>query len=78
LAAFVTEADLERARRDPEFRQALMAQGLEVLIEALNRMHRRESDSESARLMSEGTSLALDLADRLQRKVVPPGGSEAA
>ena len=78
MAAFVTEADLERARRDPEFRQALMAQGLEVLIEALNRMHRSGPGSESDRLMSEGTSLALDLADRLQRKVVSPDGSEAA
>jgi hypothetical protein len=78
MAAFATEADLERARQDPEFRQALMAQGLEALIEALNRMHRSEPDSVSAHLMSEGTSLALDLADRLQRKVVFPGGSEAA
>ena len=78
MAAFVTEADLERARQDPEFRQALMAQGLEVLIEALNRMHRSETSSEGARLMSEGTSLALDLADRLQRKVALPDGSQAA
>lgn len=78
MAAIVTEADLERARQDPEFRQALMAQGLEALIEALNRMHRAEPGSDSARLMSEGTSLALDLADRLQRKVVFPSGSQAA
>jgi len=78
MAAFATEADLERARQDPEFRQALMAQGLEVLIEALNRMHRSEPSSEGARLMSEGTSLALDLADRLQRKVALPDGSQAA
>jgi hypothetical protein len=78
MAAFVTEADLERARQDPEFRQVLMAQGLEMLIEALNRMHRNEPGPESARLMSEGTSLALVLADRLQRKVVLPSGPQAA
>jgi hypothetical protein len=78
MAALVSEADLERARHDPEFRQALMAQGLEALIEALNRMHRGEPGSEGARLMSEGTSLALDLADRLQRKAALPDGSEAA
>lgn len=74
----MTEADLERARQDPEYRQELMAQGLEALIEALNRMHRGEPGPESARLISEGTSLALALADRLQRTIMLPNGSQAA
>jgi hypothetical protein len=36
----VTEDDLARARLDPEFRQKLMAENLERLLEALNEMRK--------------------------------------
>ena len=64
----VTADDLARARKDPAFRQQLMAENLDLLLEALNRMRRASSNTpESARQMREGVDLAVKLADRLQR-----------
>jgi hypothetical protein len=75
MSDLVTEDDLERARTDPEFRQQLMADSLERLLEALNEA-RRENDikPEAARQIREGVDLAVKLADRLQQK----GGPKAA
>ncbi|MSO67213.1 MAG: hypothetical protein EXQ82_05260 [Pseudolabrys sp.] len=74
MSKLVTEDDLARARRDPEFRQQLMADNLERLLEALNRM-RRTSDikPEAARQIREGVDLAVKLADRLQQNAPNPG-----
>lgn len=62
----VTEADLARARSDPQFRQQLLAQNLDRLLEALNKARRASNpDSRTARQIKEGVDLAVKLADRL-------------
>jgi hypothetical protein len=73
----VTEDDLARARTDPEFRQKLMAENLERLLEALNDL-RRASDPkpEVARQIQEGVQLAVKLADRLHQNAL--GSPQAA
>ena len=74
MVELVTEAELSRARVDPEFRQELMAHNLEALLEALNRVHRGEDlGPDAAKLMREGTTLALQLADQLQKALGEPG-----
>jgi len=70
----VSDADLSRARHDPEFRQQLLAANLDRLLGALNRMRRESGPSEEgARQLQEGADLAVQLADRLQN-----GGAENA
>ena len=44
----VTEADLARARRDPAFRQQLVAANLELLIEELNKLRSAETNAKRA------------------------------
>jgi hypothetical protein len=64
---FVTEQDLERARCDAAFRQQLMANSLERLLEALKQMRKAEDPSpQAARQLREDVDLAVKLADRLQ------------
>ncbi len=70
----VTEDDLARARRDPEFRQQLLAQNLERLLDALNHMRKgNETDPAAARQIREGVDLAVKLANRLQQNAHNPG-----
>jgi len=73
MGDLVTEDDLARARTDPGFRQQLMADNLERLLEALNEM-RRSSDikPDAARQIREGVDLAVKLADRLQQNAQKP------
>jgi hypothetical protein len=73
--ALVTDAELARARLDPAFRHELVAGNLELLLEKLNRMRGGEVDSRSARQIREGVSLAVQLAELLQR--IPAPGPEA-
>ena len=64
----VSEDDLARARQDPAFRQQLLADNLERLLDALNKMRRSNPDSpQAARQIREGVDLAVKLADRLQQ-----------
>lgn len=65
----VSEYDLDRTRRDPEFRQQLLADNLERLLQALNDMRKvPDNDSSDAkRQIREGVDLAVKLAERLQR-----------
>jgi hypothetical protein len=72
MSDLVSEDDLARARIDPEFRQQLMADSLERLLEALNDA-RRASDikPDADRQIREGVDLAVKLADRLQQKDGP-------
>jgi len=74
MSELVTEDDIARARNDPEFRQQLMAENLERLLEALNRM-RKSSDlkPDATRQIREGVDLAVKLADRLQENDRKPG-----
>ena len=73
-----TEDDIARARSDPEFRQQLMAENLDRLLEALNRMRRTtDPKPEVARQIREGVDLAVKLADRLQQNAPNPGPKAA-
>jgi len=67
MSTLVSEDDLARARQDPAFRQQMLADNLERLLDALNRMRRQSGDSpQAARQIREGVDLAVKLADRLQ------------
>lgn len=67
MSDLVTEDDLSRARRDPAFRQQMLAKNLDRLLEALKRArHGRERTKEGARQIQEGADLAVKLAGRLQ------------
>jgi hypothetical protein len=69
-----TDDDLARARRDPAFRQELMAKNLDRLLAALNKMRRvKEPTPVHARQIREGVDLAVKLADRLQQRSGTPG-----
>lgn len=68
MSSQVSEDDLARARHDPAFRQQMLAEHLERLLDALNRMRRANNDSpQAARQIREGVDLAVKLADRLQQ-----------
>ena len=68
MPEFATEQDLARARSDAAFRQQLLQDNLEWLLDALKKMRRADDPSpESARQMREGVDLAAQLADRLQQ-----------
>jgi hypothetical protein len=71
MAELVTDDDLARARRDPDFRQRFYADHLDRLLEKLNEMRKTGGD---ARLIKEGVELAVNLADRLNTKA----GGQAA
>ena len=75
MSELVSEDDLARARNEPEFRRQLLAQNLDRLLAALNRMRRQSLPTpEGAQQIREGADLAVQLADRLQSG----GGPEAA
>ncbi len=67
MSELVTEQDLVRARSDAAFRQQLLVDNLERLLEALKVMRKTNDISpESTRQIREGVALAVKLADRLQ------------
>ena len=68
MSDLATEADLARARTDPEFRRRIMAQSLEMLIAALHRARRGVFRPETVRQIKEGSDLAVELAERLQQR----------
>ncbi len=64
----ISETDILRARRDPQFKQALLTKSLEQLLDTLHRMQRaahRLPASEAAH-MREGALMAVQLADRIR------------
>jgi hypothetical protein len=68
MSDLVSEDDLARARQDPAYRQQLLADNLERLLDALNKMRRAGGDSpQASRQIREGVDLAVKLADRLQQ-----------
>jgi hypothetical protein len=68
MSDLVTDEDIRRARRDPAFRQKMLAENLARLLEALKRMRLQGAESpHAARQMREGVDLAVKLADRLQQ-----------
>ena len=67
MSELASEEDLARARNDAAFRQQLLADNLERLLEALKRMRKSNDTSpQSVRQIREGVDLAVKLADRLQ------------
>ena len=77
MSDLVSEDDLSRARSDPAFRLQLLADNLEVLLAALNKMRRAADPSpQAAAQMREGVDLAVRLADRLHNGGKP--GPKAA
>jgi hypothetical protein len=74
-----TDADLERARHDPAFRQRMMADNLEVLLAKLNKLRKAGASGPAAGQIREGVDLAVKLAERLQDAGgTPPGKSRMA
>ena len=77
MSELVSEEDLARARSDLAFRQQLLADNLEMLLAALNKMRRTTNPTpEAAAQIREGVELAVKLADRLQSAHSP--GPKAA
>ena len=76
----VTDADLERARHDPDFRRKLLTDSFERLIARLEAMNESpgEPDSREARHGREGLDLAVKLANILQRGDDRGDGERAA
>jgi hypothetical protein len=78
MSDLVSEDDLARARNDPAFRQQMLAEQLERLLAALNKMRRDKNVSPQAvAQIREGVDLAVELADRLQRGGGKPGPKAA-
>jgi hypothetical protein len=79
----VTDEDLARARRDPMFRQQLLAKNLDRLIAELNRLKSASTkiDATRARQIREGVQLAVKLAEilnKLTNQGPPPNDTRAA
>lgn len=67
--ASVTDADLARARQDQQFRHKLVAENLEHLLAALNKLRASTASSDPDRTgqIKEGVDLAVKLADVLHK-----------
>jgi hypothetical protein len=75
----VTDADLERARRDGQFRQRLIVENLDRLLVELSRLRNAGVgvDKASAIQLREGAQMAAKLAELLQ-EAAKNSPSEAA
>jgi hypothetical protein len=63
----VSDADIERSREDPRFKQVLLARSLEQLLDSLHRMqHSPQLAAHNALHLREGALAAVDLADRIR------------
>jgi hypothetical protein len=78
MADLVTDEDLARARKDPDFRQKFMADHLDRLLEALNVARRSASNPARAKEIREGVDLAVKLAEILNNQGARPGTHRAA
>jgi hypothetical protein len=66
----VSDAELERARNDPHFRQLLLTSNLQQLLTELSRHSKASSAAAGPRralLIKEATDLAVKLADIISR-----------
>ncbi len=61
----VTTDDLDRARRDPQFRQRLLQQNLDELLTAIKTARSRPS-ANATELIREAVELAVRLAEIIQ------------
>jgi len=63
----ISDADIERSREDPRFKQVLLARSLEQLLDSLHRMqHSPQLAASNAAHLREGALVAVDLADRIR------------
>jgi hypothetical protein len=63
----VSEDELVRARTDPRFRQRLLSQNMEILLEGLKRARKSpDAIGSGADLIREGAQLAVRLAEIIQ------------
>jgi hypothetical protein len=63
----VTEDELARARSDPAFRQKLLSQNMEALLEGIKKLRKVPAVSrEGTKQIREGVELAVRLADLIQ------------
>ena len=70
--AQVTDAELAQARQDPEFRQRLLKQSLELLLASLQKLRAKPSAANaSAKQIREGVQLAVRLAELIQTTSAP-------
>jgi hypothetical protein len=69
----LTDADLDRAKRDPAFRHKLLQESLESLLGKLQKQRQtpRASVATPAQ-MREGVTLAVRLAELIQAGASPP------
>ena len=73
MSELVSDQDLARARNDAAFRQQMLVDNLERLLEALKHMRNTNDTSpQSIRQIREGVDLAVKLADRLQETIRTP------
>ena len=67
VADKISEADIERSREDPRYKQVLLARSLEQLLDSLHRMqHSPHQAAANAVHLREGALVAVDLADRIR------------
>lgn len=70
----VTDAELAQARRDPEFRQQLLKQSLELLLARLQKLRAKPDTAEaSVKQIREGVQMAVRLAELMQTASRPSG-----
>jgi hypothetical protein len=70
--ALATDAEIDRAKQDPEFRQQLLAQNLDRLLGALTKLRgAKAGKAESDRQIREGVDLAVKLSERLHALAGP-------
>jgi hypothetical protein len=78
MSAFapVSDAQLAQARRDPQFRQRLLKQSLELLLARLQKLRAKPATADTnAKQIREGVQLAVRLAELIQ---ADPGRSRGA
>jgi hypothetical protein len=68
----VTDADLSRARTDPAFRQKLLQQSLDALLDRLQKERQMPSSAAKPGQMREGVTLAVRLAELIQTALPGP------
>lgn len=76
--ALATEAEIDRAKQDPEFRQQLLAKNLDQLLGALTKLRgAKAGKAESDAQIREGVDLAVKLSERLHALGGSPASSKA-
>jgi hypothetical protein len=79
MSAYITDEEYAQAQGDPEFRQKLLVDKLDLLLAEIAKMRQTKPapDSLPARQIKEGVDLAVKLADMLQKNQIPDGPQAA-